>query len=97
MTVTVLGDEGNVNVTDVTPEALVVARTFLPLLVPFESEPAEVVKKTPAPDAYSPDKPGLRVTVSGEEIFGQENELREVPICSYRLRIAEDMYIIENK
>jgi hypothetical protein len=56
-----------------------------------------VVKKTPAPDAYSPDKPGLRVTVSGEEIFGQENELREVPICSYRLRIAEDMYIIENK
>ena len=67
MTVTVPGDEGNVNVTDATPEALVVARTFLPLLVPFESEPAEVVKKMPAPDFYSPDKPGLRVTVSGEE------------------------------
>ncbi len=36
--VTVPGDEGNVNVTDATPEALVVAMTLCPLVVPFESE-----------------------------------------------------------
>ena len=91
MTVTVPGDEGNVNVTDATPEALVVARTFLPLLVPFESEPAEVVKKMPAPDFYSPDKPGLRVTVSGEEKRGSMGPgLSAAAGCKCCGRVARD-------
>ena len=67
MTVTVPGDEGNVNVTDATPEELVVAMTLLPLVLPFETVPAEVVNRISAFDAVPPDEPGLSVTVRGTE------------------------------
>ena len=55
---------GNVNVTEATPEAFVVAITLFPLVVPFESVPADVVNRMPAP-VTGPDCPGLIVTVKG--------------------------------
>jgi hypothetical protein len=56
---------GNVNVTEATPEAFVVAITLVPLVVPFESVPADVVNSMPAPVTVPPDCPGLIVTVKG--------------------------------
>lgn len=55
VTVTVPADAGNVSVTDATPEELVVAITFAPLVVPFDSVPAEVVNRMPAPVLVPPD------------------------------------------
>ena len=67
VTVTVPAVAGSVKVTDATPEELVVAITLLPLLVPFESVPAVVVKKILAPEAKVPDEPGDSVIVRGCE------------------------------
>jgi hypothetical protein len=57
--------DGSVRVTEATPDELVVAITLLPLDVPLESVPAEVVKRMPAPEAAPPDWPGVSVTVKG--------------------------------
>ena len=58
-------DDGSVKVTEATPDELVCAITLFPLVVPLESEPAEVVNRMPAPVAEPPDWPGLSVTVRG--------------------------------
>ena len=65
VTVTVPGDEGSVRVTEATPEELVSAITLVPLVVPLESVPADVVNRMPAPFADPPDWPGESVTVNG--------------------------------
>ena len=66
MTVTVPFVEGRLNVTEAVPEEFVVAITLLPLEVPFESVPADVVNRIPAPLADPPDWPGETVTVKGK-------------------------------
>ena len=58
-------DEGSVRVTEAVPDPLVRAITLLPLVVPLESVPAEVVNRMPAPLAEPPDWPGVNVTVRG--------------------------------
>ena len=55
MTVTVPLDEGSVRVTEAVPDELVWAITLVPLVVPLESVPAEVVNRMPAPLAVPPD------------------------------------------
>lgn len=57
--------EGNVSVTEATPELSVIAITLGPLLVPFESVPALVLNRMLAPVFVPPDEPGSSVTVSG--------------------------------
>ena len=52
---------GSVNVTDATPELLVTAITLVPLVVPFDSDPALVLNKTLAPVLVPPDDPGFKV------------------------------------
>ena len=83
VTVTVPGDDGSVSVTEATPDELVVAITLLPLVVPLERVPAEVVKKMPAPEAVPPDEPGLSVTVSGAE-----SVVPRVPDCPLPLVVS---------
>ena len=55
MTVTVPAVDGRVRVTEAVPEVLVVAITLVPLAVPFESVPAEVVNRISAPLAVKPE------------------------------------------
>jgi hypothetical protein len=64
VTVTGPGEAGRVRVTEAMPELLVTATTLLPLVVPFESNPALAVNKTLPPAAEPPDAPGARVTVN---------------------------------
>ena len=52
--------------TEAVPDEFVIAITLLPLEVPLESVPAEVVNKMPAPLADPPDWPGETVTVNGK-------------------------------
>ncbi len=49
---------GSVNVTDATPEEFVVAIMLVPLVVPLESVPTDVVNRIAAPLAEPPDWPG---------------------------------------
>ena len=65
VTVTPSAVDGSVSVTDATPELLVTAIIFEPLVVPFESEPALVVKRMLAPALPPPDVPAVNVTVKG--------------------------------
>jgi len=65
VTVTCPEVEGRVSVTDATPEPLVTAITFAPLVVPFDNDPAFVENSTLAPDAPPPEDPGVNVTVRG--------------------------------
>lgn len=51
--------------TEAAPDEFVVAIRLVPLVVPLESEPADVVRRMPVPDAEPPDRPGDKVTVSG--------------------------------
>ena len=67
---------GSVKVTEATPEELVVPITLVPLVVPLESVPAEVVNKIPAPVA---EPPGLSVTLSVSVAPGAPDWL--LPVC----------------
>ena len=58
-------EPGNVSVTEATPDPFVTAITEVPLVVPFDSDPAVVVNRMLAPAAAPPDCPGASVTVSG--------------------------------
>lgn len=64
VTVTICAVEGSVNVTCATPELLVTAIIFGPLVVPFETVPALVENSTLAPVFVPPDDPGFNVTDS---------------------------------
>ena len=66
MTVTGCAADGSVSVTDATPDALVVAITFGPLVVPFDRVPALVLNSMLAPLAgfAPPELPGARLTAS---------------------------------
>ena len=54
---------GSVSVTAAIPAELVVAITLLPVVVPFESVPAEAENKILAPVLFNPDWPGSSITV----------------------------------
>src|ERR1700738_4694972 len=64
VTVTVPLVEGSVRVTDAVPEEFVVAITLVPLVVPFESVPAMVVNRMPAPVLVNPDGTEVSITAS---------------------------------
>lgn len=58
--------EGSVRVTEALPDEFVWAITLVPLVVPLESVPAEVVNRTPAPFVVKVvPAAGVSVTVSG--------------------------------
>ena len=65
VTVTVPLVDGSVRVTDAVPEELVWAITLVPVVVPLESVPDEVVNSMLAPVAVKPDWPGFSVTIRG--------------------------------
>ena len=57
---------GNVSATDATPDELVIAITFAPLVVPFDNVPALVLNNMLAPlgGVVPPELPGARFTES---------------------------------
>ncbi len=57
-------DAGSVRVTEAIPDPLVWAITLVPLVVPLESVPAEVVNKMPAPVLVKPEGMEDSVTAS---------------------------------
>lgn len=65
VTIVVSFTKGSVRVTDAVPDALVVAITLVPLLVPFDSMPAAVVNRIAVPAAEALDGPGFTETVRG--------------------------------
>lgn len=58
------GVDGSVNVTEATPDELVIAMTLLPLVIPLETVPAEVVNSTLAPASERPEGTLESVTLS---------------------------------